>query len=447
MGGGLIQLVAYGAQDVYLTGNPQITFFKVVYKRHTNFSTELIPQVFNGNPDFGQKINCTIARKGDLLHRIYLYVEIETSANYDINDILYENTFGFIDNIELEIGGQVIDKQYGDWLNIWTSLTHNIDKISGLYNLIKPSYRYQDEFNSNNVRKVNQGRFYIPLQFWFNKDPGLALPLVALQYHEIKLTVTMGKEINVRKSYNVQDKSTYPLNLTDAYLYCEYIYLDTDERRRFCKTSHEYLIEQVQFNGKQIVNSNTTISRIELNFNHPVKELIWVIQDQYADSENIDREFLIPTSSGITTDNNIIFNYSRGCGSIEGSNIAIKDQMDSAVLQLNGIDRFKRRDGFYFRQVQRYQYHTGLFYNPYIYMYSFGLNPEGHQPSGTLNFSRVDSAILNMTLTSSISALNDGSLQSDTKTANKVPRRVRVYGINYNILRIMSGMAGLAYSN
>jgi hypothetical protein len=370
MGGGLMQLVAYGAQDVYLTGNPQITFFKVVYRRHTNFAVESIEQTYNGSAMLGRKFTCTIARNGDLLHRIYLVLDISGSL-----DVAEFAGFQFIDYVEVEIGGQVIDKQYGEWMAVWCDLTHNQDQALMLSSMLDKS-------------ASGAASLHVPLQFWFCRNPGLALPLIALQYHEVK--------INVQLASSVPGTS---LSLDGCTVWCDYVFLDTDERRRFAQVSHEYLIEQVQFSNELSVS--TTGTQQELRFNHPVKELVWLVKNTTADN-----------LTGYAT-------------------------ADTALLQLNGQDRFKRRSGEYFTKVQRYEHHSGAGRNlsdmgsvlEATHIYSFGLKPEEHQPSGTCNFSRIDNAVLNIT---------------GTFTTNHT---LRVYAVNYNVLRIMSGMGGLAYSN
>ena len=357
-----MQLVAYGAQDIYLTGNPQITFFKVVYRRHTNFAVEAIEQTFNGSAEQGKKFSCTISRNGDLLHRVYLEIDLDSG-----DDVDEKYGFGLLDYVELEIGGQTIDKHYGEWMSIWVSLTHDGDSLTLVNKMMQPG----PEKN------------YIPLQFWFCRNPGLALPLIALQYHEVKINTQF-----------LPSESGKTNNISNCCVFCDYIFLDTDERRRFAQVSHEYLIEQVQFSNKQAASANQS-TQTELRFNHPVKELVWVVSNN-------------------------------------GQYVSV----DDALLQLNGHDRFKRRAGSYFNTVQRYQHHSGASevdcainsgLADYAHVYSFALKPEEHQPSGTCNFSRIDNAVLNL------SHGTGGSLG--------------VYAVNYNVLRIMSGMGGLAYSN
>ena len=385
MGGGLLQLVAYGAQDVYLTGNPQITFWKVSYRRYTNFSMEAIQQAITGTPSLGQRCSCQISRNGDLIHKMYL--ELNTSAGANIAD---GGAFLFIDNLEVEIGGQIIDRHYGDWMYIWNKLSLPVGKFSGFSFM---TFANQSAFDGNTSSML------LPFEFWFCRNPGLALPLIALQYHEVRVNITFNPS---NKLSNANGANTY--TITSAKLWIDYIFLDTDERRRMAQNPHEYLIDQVQFTGE-----NAFSNSIKLTFNHPVKELIWVAQP--ADAPAMGR-----------------FNTYNPLG--------------TCLLQLNGQDRFTVRPGTYFSQTQPYQHHTnipvnldfsnefGILNSSNIHVYSFSIRPEEHQPSGTCNFSRIDSAVLQLT---------DG--------ANNNSTRVRVYAVNYNVLRIMSGMGGLAYSN
>lgn len=446
MGGGLIQLVAYGAQDVYLTGNPQITFFKVVYRRHTNFSVESIEQTFNGNPDFGKKVSCTISRNGDLIHKMLL--EVELPSLDDKNNWGNYPGHRLINNVEVEIGGQRIDRHYGEWLHLWNQLTMDNSQSAGYNTMI-----------GNTMDFINQAecvgnKVYIPLQFWFCRNPGLALPLIALQYHEVKINITFNER---SKIMDVVDTTVC---LGNCSLWVDYIFLDTDERRRFAQLSHEYLIEQVQFTGEEVLCSK--VSKIKLPFNHPIKELVWVLQTDC--SKNECNEIFNYTSSpeknlfGWDSQYLNIFNSfakATGCAAKCATTCATAwgptpDAMDSAKacsdnsainlckkakIQLNGQDRFSERDGNYFNYVQPYYHHTRT---PAIGIntYSFALRPEEHQPSGTCNFSRIDNA--SITITTDTSGCCDGTCKNIF---------FRIYAVNYNVLRIMSGMGGLAYSN
>jgi hypothetical protein len=321
MAGGLMQLVAYGAQDVYLTGNPQITFWKVSYKRHTNFAMESIEQTFNGQADFGRRVTCTISRNGDLAYRTYLQVTLpeinQNMKNSTTGSAVYARWLDFpgeqlISQVEVEIGGQRIDRQYGDWMHIWNNLTLPVDQTRGYYGMVgntteltfitDPSFNDVDgPCQSNAPRQVCAPRnalpettLYVPFQFWYCRNPGLALPLIALQYHEVKINLdirpideclwavgTLNQTLCTNGAGG-RVTAAYNQSLVAASLYVDYIFLDTDERRRMAQNPHEYLIEQLQFTGDESVGSSS--NKIKLNFNHPVKELIWVVQpDQNVD--------------------------------------------------------------------------------------------------------------------------------------------------------------------
>ncbi len=411
MGGGLMQLVAYGAQDIYLTGNPQITFFKVVYRRHTNFSMESIQQTWAGT--FSQstgagRCTATIARNGDLVNRLYIEFDksvfnpsTSPSGSGIFSDTgLNNGPAQWINTVECEIGGQTIDRQTGAWMEAWAELTEPDAVIA------EGRSRFQNMSSMGGAFggiRVSNNNIYVPLGFWFCENPGLALPLIALQYHEVKIIVDA--------------QQPYPLDLNgattngDPQLWADYIYLDTDERRRFAQVSHEYLITQIQYQDFSVSGSanNQTCT---LTFNHPVKELVWTGTFGPNASESTNNGLFTTLSSG------------------------------AYQLKLNGHDRFAARDRNYFTRQQVWQYHSGPGGltqqtadpqpNDSIAVYSFALKPEEHQPSGTCNFSRIDNSQL---------LLNDTSPVSPTSAINTV------YAVNYNVLRIMSGMGGLAYSN
>ena len=430
MAGGLLQLVAYGAQDVYISGNPHITFWKILYKRHTNFAMEAFRVNFTGAPAFGQRVVAVVNRNADLIGRTYLEVKlpVRDTAGDKIyegfwNESMYRLGYNLIKQVEVEIGGQIIDRHYGEWLFIWETLTASNDEKSKLYPMVSQYFGNDSE---------NRGVMYIPLQFWFCRNPGLALPLIALQYHEVRFNVTFNDVINVIANENDSDfgdawSGDGRVNLCptqfDASLYIDYVYLDTEERRRFAQQSHEYLIEQLQINQESITHPS---SRIDLTLNHPVKELVWVFQDAR----------LVDCSNNQTVS---VFQYS--------------DIVDRGRLQLNGQDRFEERYGDYFWKVQPYQHHSGnLFYennDTFINVYSFALKPEEHQPSGTCNFSRIDNATLVFdSRTTDRWGDRFNNTQSDQCFPTKeTPHNFTLYAVNYNILRIMSGMGGLAYSN
>jgi len=502
MGGGLLQLVAYGAQDVYLTGNPQITFFKVVYRRHTNFAIEAIVQTPTGGNTFGSRASFQITRNGDLIHRVYFYCKIKA----DTATVALVPNFGqkLLKTVELEIGGQRIDKHYSEWLYIWNELSLPVGKREGYNTMVGANPR-------NICTKLNMGQsyeLYVPLEFWFCRNVGLALPLIALQYHEVKINIEYESESNMKDNtstnftyeeelsaggvtnivvtaggtgYSASSVVTFSsglaaasvivgaggvitgytitnpgtgytavptinsvsigngatstvvlggqnnsitankfsttaagqISLTSPTLWVDYIFLDTDERRRFAQLSHEYLIEQLQFTGTESITKGDSMKSIRMNFNHPCKELIWTVHNSEG--------------SGI------YWNNFSSCAPQSSS--FINDGLDSTnpitncKIMLNGNDRMAPRSGEYFGIVQPYQHHeiTPDKFHEGINVYSFAIKPEEHQPSGTLNMSRIDTATLSV--------------------ASSITGNISVYAVNYNVLRILSGMGGLAYSN
>jgi hypothetical protein len=428
MGGGLLQLVAYGAQDAYLSGNPQITFWKGLYKRHTNFAMEPFRINFTGQPNWGTKQSATIGRHADLLYSTYVEVVMPAGTfNCDQGRLGYN----LIKYAELDIGGQLIDRLYGEWLYLWDSLSNDYSGSAKTWDMVNAgkangavAFTGPVSCNATTGRAILPEVLYIPLTFFFTRNPAAALPLISLQYHEVKINILWNSQEIIKGDFTVAANLPGPVQ---AAIYIDYIYLDVEERRRKAQQSHEYLIEQVQFNEDKGISSAS--NRIDLTFNHPVKELVWVVQPASYTDCALSRQFaqtrLLP------------FTYDQ---------VAVYEQR----LQINGQDRLDARYGDYFHKVQPYQHHTGagvMVTNATttpltgwtqqngIYMYSFALRPEEHQPSGTCNFSRIDTATLVLTM--------DGAAIIDEDR----PWNVRVYATNYNILRIMSGMAGLAYSN
>jgi len=482
MGGGLMQLVAYGAQDIYLTGNPQITFFKVVYRRHTNFSMECIQQTVNGTSTIGAAATSgtvTVSRNGDLLGKCYVRCDQDTANGINGDEL--------ITDVTLEIGGQQIDKHTKEWLQVWAELSTPESKASG--------YKYLTGGFSNTLitgSETSQQSVMVPLQFYFCRNPGLALPLIALQYHEVKMKFTWGIDTAVGRD----GSSATPT----CEVWSDYIYLDTEERRRFAQVSHEYLIEQLQYQTE-----GAAASKYKLNFNHPVKELIWtnatsVIttqkakitlngHDRFAQQDReyfqlrqpldhhtavpaynvkeMDRPQLLaaPINSGITSHNTTAagltavtvaagtLTYAAGqtipfkVGDLFVSSVepASADNTVSGGLvhQVTAVSATvvtftpslegppENEDAMKVFIVARAQSPesrcSGLTND--VNVYSFALKPEEHQPSGTCNFSRIDTAHLEFS-----AATGTGGVAA-------------IYAVNYNVLRVMSGMGGLAYSN
>jgi hypothetical protein len=403
--GGLLQLVAVGAQDTYIFGTPQITFFRLVYKRHTNFAMESMEQTFTGAPNFGRKSTCLVARNGDLIHKAYLEIDLPPLTANTSQTVAWTRNIGhvIIDEVSVEIGGAIIDKHYGIWFTIFNELTQVSEKEDG-YNVMIGNTASLTTLAST----IPAATVYIPLIFWFNRNPGSALPLVALMYHDVKINFTFRP---VMECYVTSDNN--PLlsvpSLQNATLFIDYIFLDAPERRMFSQMNHEYLIEQLQTNGSQSY-SNSSI-RQTLNFSHPTKELIWYVQ---------------PDANVVGGLNRWVDFTDNGTGS---NPYAGNDPLVDCKIQLNTHDRITTRAAAYWNLLQPYDRHTRI-PSTGIYVYSFALEPEKHQPSGSINFSRIENVTLNMTLSTGTS-----------------PVRVNVFGVNMNVLRITSGMGGVAYAN
>ena len=541
-----MQLVAYGAQDIYLTGNPQMTFFKVVYRRHTNFAMESIEQVFDGTANFGGKVTSTISRNGDLIGRMYIEHSCKITHNTVSNE--HKNSLGnvehyghsLIKDCTIEIGGQQIDKYTSMWYRVWSDLTEfnptgyfgqskHIDHTSnepdgngtfyqlmtsnglGLNNNVNRAHFQQFTFTDSDSYPQNElcnnitynsgdssvagfitiNKTFLPLQFWFNKNPGLALPLIALQYHEVKIIINFESISNLIRSSNdhtkfgentangkfagvIESNDTTVGNevtISDKIfkLWVDYIYLDTDERRRFAQISHEYLIEQLQYEKFNVSSPNINLN---LKFNHPVKEIIWTTRNETIST---DSNKLGGRNQVITTAFESNGDYTSSPG------VSLDEMGGNFYLKINGHDRFAKRDSKYFTRTQVWQHHTGYGATPTygktvaflhghssssaqghgrafkqgndsIAVYSFAIKPEDHHPSGTCNFSRIDNAELCIEDLQVFTLRDVDDTDTDPALVNVgqpgcTDIKITVFAKNYNVLRIMSGMAGLAYSN
>jgi len=405
-----MQLVAYGAQDVYLTGNPKVTFFQAVYKRHTNFAMENIEQTVNGTAASDGRVSVTVARNGDLIAD--MYVELQAAQAFDATEDAWVAESA-IKDVELSIGGQRIDKHYQKWWRLYAEL-------------------YLDESKKQSYGKmtsatVNNSKVYLPLIFFFNRNPGLALPLIALQYHEVRIDFDLS--------------SAYGTNFDSFKVWGNYIYLDTEERRRFAQKGHEYLIEQVQHTGTDALAASGSTKQVRLSYNHPVKELVWctdltsnVVGDLNGLWNFTKTAVTVTSASSVLGGSAETFVAPASAGApqlfLNAATQFDEDTsgpLDTFKLVLNGQDRFKEQEGKYFNSVQPFVHHSGS-PMPGVYAYSFALKPEEHQPTGTCNFSRIDNA------------------QVSVKTS-ETGRNLHMFATNYNVLRIQSGMGGLAFSN
>jgi len=545
MVGGLMQLVVYGAQDVYLTGNPQITFFKMVYRRYTNFSVETIEHSVVGQPGFGRRISIVFTRNADLINKMYIKV-IVSAVDPQGNKFAWVRRLGhaILSLVEFELGGTIMDRSYGTWLDIWYELSRTGDHERGYANMIGDI----PEMTTLNSEVKEQFTLFIPLQFWFNRFVGLSIPLIALQYHDARIHITFSEKTPlIVKDCNFDDTV---VELVDAKLLVNYIYLDTEERRRFARSAHEYLIEQIQFNGVEPVPDRERT--YTLDYNHPVKEIIWAmkhgnyitgkdfvyytnlsnweedvesngntpienasckiveesisvgtnpqataggnwievpglttstvgtinitnnsVQAVYVNPESLTvgtygitdkinadvvvdsdgtvncntvvttlttRDFSIPHELMTDTRNNpcdiSVYQFNNYGILIDGS----YNPIQFGLIKLNGHDRFDEREGAYFNYVQPHQHHSNTPADG-INVYSFSLQPEEHQPTGTANLSRIDDTILRLKFADSTSTTDSPDINFFNED-----NQLYIFGTNYNILRVLAGLAGLAYT-
>ena len=566
---GEMQLIAYGSQDLYLTGNPSITFFKAAYKRYTNFATEHIDKQFITSPSFQTTSNtiakCKIDRNGDLIGDIYLVYDLPNiysspKTTYDNNDISIDSTgdseyFRWIKNIgeniiyktSLYIDGLLIDEQYGTWMNIWNELTlssgkrSSYDKITGNISTLNNPVNYNGSLNDDPIApSINAYRLYIPLPFWFCNNPGLAIPLISLQYNELFIHIefnplnylfTIGgndplspsgifddnyidnfivntldnentkslkeKLLDTNSEYNlfwkfitggVDNIGNLKWNM-NTYLDVNYIYLDSDERKKFAQVSQEYLITQLQTQRFLLNNIDNGLKGsnniLNLNLNQPVKEIIWILRRNDIDKRNqwnnyttslYDYDFNTNMLNyGSTFSSNIIYpkhptnnngyapNYYKSLYTFKYLTKPVFDSskdfnnyyqqnpstsfnqinniMYSAKLIFNGNERFSTKDNNFFNYLQPYKHHTNT-PSPGVNVYSFSLYPEDHQPSGSCNMSRISNVQLDIAIrwlvkidsSSEDTLLNEGY-------------ELLLFGTNYNVLRIMGGMGGLVFAN
>lgn len=446
-GGGLLQLVAVGKQDNFLTGNPQISFFKMVYRRHTNFAIETQVMHFDGTPNFGQRVTCLIPRRGDLLGKVYLDVTLPLIKDTDGNPLSYTNAIGhaLIQEISFEVGEQEIDRQTGEWMEIWTQMTTPESQRSALNEMIGRVEPY-------NIVTMQPGassdglHLLIPLQFYFCNNPGLYLPLIALQYSPLRINITLRP---LQQLFWVpppnpppHDNSWMPACSTQAncttsivsmMLWGEYVYLDVDERRRFVSTTHEYIIEQVQYTPPYSLTAGQNTATIAIEFNHPLKEMFFVVQKDMMLNRNEWFNYSNLAIGEVTPD--LVQPYVNM--NAPGGRL---DLISSAVLQLDGYDRFQSRNAQYFRLQQPYDHHTTTPIQSFIYNYSFALRPEDAQPTGTMNASRIDSIVWQIQMNT---VLSNPLIPSWQQRGNC---RITVYGHNYNVFRVINGFGGLLFT-
>lgn len=445
-GGGLLQLVARGKQDIFLTGNPQTTFFKLIYRRHTNFATQSQIMIFDGITDFGKTVICTVPRAGDLLGKLYLRVTLPQLTQYGTAiPVSYVNAIGhaLINYITIEIGEKQVDKQTGEWMEVWSQLTTRASQTGAMNSMIGrvDGYAAPDIIASS----VGGLVVYIPLQFWFCRNPGLYLPLIALQYHPVRIRLNIAPLQNlawipdIGSGTNTTNNQCNPTanivndaHIIDMAIWGDYVFLDKEERRTFVESPLEYLIEQVQDSQPISVPESQFSVQVPIEFNNPIKEFIMLVQRKQAvlgheyfnySSLNIGESFPFPLPYPIS-------------GYITPGTTRV-GLLDSAVLLLDGFERFDERDSQYFDTIQPYDHHTSTPVGSFINIYSLALRPEEVQPSGSLNASRIDKIVWQFKM---------NQLLNNVSGYTKGDCTVRIYGLTQNIFKVCQGMGGVLFS-
>lgn len=556
MAGGLLQIITYGAQDVYLTDNPHITFFKIVYRRHTDFSFEVFEHPILNNINFGSKNAITLSRNGDLITNMYLKIVIDSFTPNPETKFAWTRRLGhaILKSFEIEIGGVTMDKHIGVWLDIWFELTQSDKNKKGYLKMIGDV----PEMTEYNNKTKPEYTIYIPIKFWFNRHTGLALPLISIQYHDIIFRIELNdvsKLIITNKKFNQLDS----LKILHIGLVVDYVYLNETERRHFALNDHEYLIEQVQFTGEE--HGNNEISRYQLHFNHPTKELFWAMRHGnyitnkkflcYTHEDNWNKiiekcaidilknsiillkatvynmdmsiaepgddppttgiwEEFEPGSDGTTINGKINVNndstdkslwINTGSLMIETYNITDKisgtidvsddntitmmdisstitlrdisipvermtdtridnddvcvnqfsnygtlidgshNPINYAQLEFNRHNRFDKRNWKFFNYAQPELYHSNSPKDG-INVYSFCINPELHQPTGTANFSKIEHITLTLWLKDRTKNNDDLPLIKITNLDNII----YIFAFSYNILRVSHGLTGISYN-
>lgn len=409
-----MQLSASGKQDLFLTGNPQMTYWKQIYRRYSPFAIEAVPIVFDGGPDFGKRLTAIIPHSGDLLSQLILEVQVPAPYSGTTYDVSWVNSLGhaLIEEVSIEINDKQIDKQTGEFMQIWSSMTLPESRASGFAAMIG---RVRGSYNETALPGALT--LHIPLYFWFCRNPGLALPVLAMQRSQIRINLKLRSFADLRYTPLMATMANSSLNIPAVHinsciLWADWVFLGVDERRRFVKNSHDYLIEQIQMVLNNAIPAGAPTANIPMTLNCPTSEIFWVVRQ---DRMTVTNEW---------------FNY--GDIRIDETGTA-QDLFTSAIIKFDGQDRFQERVATYFRLVQPWQHHTAIPADMFVYMYSFSLKPESAQPSGAVNMSRLNARNLMLNMNSLGLAARQPAC-----TAN-------IYVKNYNILRIVDGRAALLF--
>lgn len=408
--GGSLQLVAYGEQDLLLTGRPEFTYYKSVYHRHTNFAVETVRQYFSGTTTFGNRVVCKLQRVADLVKDVRLRVSLpalEAPPTYAGDEPYYAgwaNSIGhvLIREAILWIGEIKVSYLYGIWLEIWAELTIPYEKRAA-YAAMVGKHEYFTYYQNRGALELE-----IPLPFFFCLNSSLALPLMAIQEMDVQIEISLESFQNCWVSNTPVAPLTVEINA--IYLEVDYVYLDMSERQRFISKPQDYLIQQLQLRDYEL-SPTSTENIFQVDFNHPVSLLTWVIQ----------------RSDLITTVGNEWYFFGGNSSPYDGIWI---DPITTATLQINGKDRQDEQPAKYYRVIQPYISNDKVPQN-LIYMYSFGLKIPGSltQPNGQCNFTEIDSFRLKVNV---IQGMNR-------------PKCV-ICGLNYNILSVQNGFAQVLYA-
>ncbi len=459
---GRIALSYLGPQDLYLTNDPQVSYFRCVYKRPSQFTIETRREVF-GNDGYGRMSKCRLTKNaGDLIKNISLSVSLDecvydnkkkkycneedadsdTVANCDCadcvsnigNNILkfgWVNSIGYslIESYWIEFNGRQIDKQYGEWLEIWTELALTIDKRNTLYEMIgkvDPATFTVDSFPLNRPHEL-----IIPLNLWFCRFVSLALPIISMSRTDVDIVFNF-REFNSLWVTNKADeypREKPPLRVS---LLVDYIFLAEEERKIFFNENQIYLIDQLQMIENSFSAGSKNIN-MNIKFNHPVKELVWIMQRN--DVTNNPISFNPPITENGYPLGNDWFNFTP---EITRKKLKRLESFESANLNVDGVDLFNRLPAIYFRLYHPYLYHTKSANNN-IYNYSFSLKTEDLTPTGTLNIGETDNARLNIYINKKKCKFHHDNIS----TASSIS--VRVYAVNYNILSVIKGNADVQF--
>ena len=469
MGGGLLQLIAVGQIDQYLSVNPELSFYQYVYKKHTNFAMESRQLTFQKNPvlspdSISNIVECNIPRHGDLLKEIYLCFTLPDIYSSDKYRFKWVNNIGnaIIKKASIYVDGMIIDQLTGEWMNIWNELTNEIGaekynkmigNVSELYDpkmskdrvTIKNNkfyYYYPETTKDSDIPSISERKIVVPLKFWFSKSPSLALPLLRLQYNMVNIKIELESSESLYKVFSPELETyispTYynelyndNINLKtftkeysfNPYIEANYVFLGDDERNTlFKKSKISYLVEQLNINTAQLFSSKSSASNnVNITVNTPTKEIIWTIKrddiTKYNDHMNYSAD--VPESkNGI---------------------------LEKALIRFYNNNRIEEKPAEYFNLIQPYQYHSRV-PKQGIYSYSFALYPEKEFLSGYYNAALVNTNLYVYFNNKYNNDYINTKLIKMKKTPYEFNYLVNVYCVTYNMFEIIGSQVGMKFT-